>query len=140
VSRAVLVAVAAAALFAVPATTTSAATHVKVFDQCRAQGPHYKPRGFIFACADAGLVADHLHWSSWSSKRASGRGTGHANDCNPSCAAGHFHSGAMTVTLSSPGVCPGRPGVRVFRKVHYAWVHGDPAGPGPRSGTQSACP
>jgi len=140
VSRFLAVALGVAALVALPAATSSAASHVKAFDNCGLGGAHFKPHGFVFACADHGLYIKHVRWSAWGSRSARGRGTGYANDCNPDCADGHFHHAAMTITLSRPGTCPGHAGVRVFRRVRYRWVHGDPAGPGPRSGSMSACP
>jgi hypothetical protein len=139
-SRTLLIAFATAAALAVPVAISAAASHVKLFDNCGVGGAHYKPHGFVFACADHGLYIKHVRWSSWGSRSARGRGTGYANDCNPDCADGHYHHAAMTISLSSPGTCAGHAGVRVFRHVRYRWVHGDPAGPGPRTGSFPACP
>lgn len=50
------------------------------------------PRHYIvIACGDGNLYLNDLHWGYW--KRLDARGHGYlvANDCNPSCAEGHFH-------------------------------------------------
>jgi hypothetical protein len=53
--------------------------------------PVVAPRTFIITCADAGIGARDLLWTSWTSKLASGYGTFWENDCKPNCANGHFH-------------------------------------------------
>ena len=61
---------------------------------------------------------------------ASATGIAHANDCEPYCAAGHFHTYRVTVTLSKPKRCGGR-----VELTHLAWRFpaGKPAGPRARS-------
>ncbi len=59
-----------------------------------------KPIEVVLACADAGLGVRAIHWLGWGSPVAAGLGTAYANDCTPTCAAGHFHSYRGVLLLS----------------------------------------
>ena len=75
----------------------------------------------------AGCTASHpLVRSRWTSTSAAGRGTGHQNDCKPYCAAGHFHTYAVSIRLSRPETC--RHGRREFTRFTYRFVSRKPAG------------
>src|SRR3981081_2754246 len=52
--------------------------------------PHFQPRSIIAACADANLWLSGIHWSSWTTKAATGVAVYHWNDCVPACYSGHF--------------------------------------------------
>ena len=81
-----------------------------------------RPPSLVVACADANFTIDHITWSAWRARAATGRGTAHVNDCTPNCAAGHFHAFPITVRLSRVVQCI--KGRREFARI--AW-----------SGTQS---
>lgn len=68
----------------------------------------FKPKKIVIACGDAGIWLGKLKWSSWGAMRASGTGVYNANDCTPTCSAGHIKSGPVKVTLSNPKTCPGQ--------------------------------
>lgn len=74
---------------------------VEVYGDCRS--PSVAPREITLACADANEVLEGLHWTAWTSTRATAVGTLVYNDCTPSCAVGHFRRVPGThVTLTSP--------------------------------------
>jgi hypothetical protein len=50
-----------------------------------------RPKRIVFTCADAGLRIARIHWRTWGGPVATGDGVLEVNDCNPFCAAGHFH-------------------------------------------------
>lgn len=56
-----------------------------------------KPKSIVLACADAGYGLAALRWRGWGSARATATGSALANDCTPNCAAGRFHTFAVTV-------------------------------------------
>lgn len=64
--------------------------------------PTLKPAMYVLACADYNSYFIGLHWSSWSSAGASASGTYRANDCEPDCAAGHFHDYPGTLRFTAP--------------------------------------
>jgi hypothetical protein len=64
----------------------------------------FKPRTIDISC-DGTNVLTGLKWSTWSSSRASGRGTDALNTCTPDCAHGKRTKHAATVTLSRPSRC-----------------------------------
>jgi hypothetical protein len=58
------------------------------------------PRHLMLACGDGNFWLDGMTWRNWGAAQATGTGTVHANDCKPYCAAGHFHTYPVTVTMS----------------------------------------
>jgi hypothetical protein len=67
-----------------------------------------RPTRIVFTCADVGAYIDHLRWTTWSGRVAIGSGSFHYNDCDPSCAGGHFHSLAARIRLYRRRACPER--------------------------------
>jgi hypothetical protein len=65
----------------------------------------YKPAVIVLACADVSTYLTKLKWTRWTESRATGTGTEKANDCNPSCINGHFHSYPVAVVLSKATSC-----------------------------------
>lgn len=92
--------VAALPVVAVPASAAPAATtrQTRVISDC--QHPHYEPKRIILTCGDANMLLTHLSYVKWRAKRVEGAGRFVYNDCEPNCAAGHFHHFHVTVTLS----------------------------------------
>ena len=70
-------------------------------------------------CADAGVILDGLTWATWTSDRATGAGTVHANLCDPSCAAGKEYTGPVDVAL-------GKPVGGTFSELTIDWRGADP--------------
>jgi hypothetical protein len=84
------------------------AAAVPAFSGCvPGQRPAVRPPKITITCADANFYVTGLRWSSWTSKRAVGKGTAHVNDCRPYCAAGKFHTYGITIALSQPTGCRG---------------------------------
>ena len=98
-----LVAVCAAALLA-PGVLAAVSSSPSVVPNCLGK-PLVKPSEVILACADAGLGVRAIHWLGWGSPVAAGLGTAFANDCTPSCAAGHFHSYRAVLLLGGAQRC-----------------------------------
>ena len=79
------------------------------------------PKTWTLACADGNFWLSGLAWKDWGAARATARGTAHANDCTPNCAAGHFHTHAAVVTLSGTQMCSGR---RQYAKLAVSYPGG----------------
>jgi hypothetical protein len=90
------------AALGLPSVSAKRVTYVAAPD-CRHL--RIEPSKILFACADGGYYADHLHWSSWEVKRAVGRGVFHVNDCDPSCAGGTFHKRKGKIVLTKRTHC-----------------------------------
>ena len=54
----------------------------------------------VIACGDGNYALGSPAWASWGAPAGSATGTAVVNDCEPYCAAGHFHSYPVQVTLS----------------------------------------
>lgn len=72
---------------------------------CSYGAPTLKPSQLMIACGDGGFFITGLRWSNWSQRAAAGAGTGHLNDCEPTCAAGHFHAYPVEIALATPRTC-----------------------------------
>jgi hypothetical protein len=64
-----------------------------------------RPSSLILACADANYSLEHIAWRGWGRATATATATARANDCKPYCAAGHFHSYPVTVTVDKLARC-----------------------------------
>jgi hypothetical protein len=80
----------------VPAAATAKAPAYVLLD-CSDKGVT-RPSSYIITCADAGIRLQGLHWTTWSSDFGGAYGTFSENDCEPSCADGHFHDYPVIVT------------------------------------------
>jgi hypothetical protein len=130
-----LLAAAVLALALVPAAAGSGRAGTPGWAGCRAFRVHnpvllHRPRSIMVACGDANFWLGKLHWKTWTATRATATGTAHANDCDPYCAAGHFHTYPVAVTLSGVKTCGGR---SEFTKLEYRFTGAKPKGP--RSGS-----
>lgn len=87
---------------------------------------HVRPHVIVLTCADANFQLRGLHWRRWGARRALGHGRAVVNDCDPDCAAGHFHRYRVRVLLGG-GIqrCHGR---RAFRRARVRYVRRRPAG------------
>ncbi len=70
--------------------------------------PTVKPSEVVLACADAGLGVRRIVWLGWGQPVAAGVGTAFANDCTPTCAAGHFHTYRAVLLLGGAQRCAGK--------------------------------
>jgi hypothetical protein len=90
----------------VPPGSSPPSTVPGVINQCpqappQGQIPTVKPTSIVFACADAGLGADQLAWTSWNNASAAGTGEIYENNCTPNCAAGTFIKYPASFALSN---------------------------------------
>ena len=87
--RTVPLALAGAALMVAPGAAQAANTGSQkpVLITC-GRGRIAQPRALALACADDGIVLQHLTWSAWGGAVAHATGTGYVNTCTPNCAAG----------------------------------------------------
>jgi len=64
--------------------------------------PQVRPSRFVLACGDGNFYVTALRWVRWSASVGIARGVANLNDCQPSCAAGHFHSTSAVLVFSDP--------------------------------------
>jgi hypothetical protein len=135
--RATLASVAAAVI---AAGAAGAAAKPVAFFGCRAIGPHptplVRPGSIVVACGDGNFYLTGIHWTSWGRTAATGIATAHRNDCKPYCAAGHFHTYVVAITLSKPRACKGR---AVFVRVGWRFVGTKPTGVSRRDALDFPC-
>ena len=104
--RLLLTTLLAGAALALAVQGADGATHSAV-PNCLGK-PVAAPSQVVLACADAGLGMRAIHWLGWGGALAAGVGTAYANDCTPTCAAGHFHDYRGVLLLSGSQNCDGR--------------------------------
>jgi hypothetical protein len=122
--RAAALASAAVAAAAVPAAS---ATPVPKLAGCVPGAvPSVRPKEIIVACGDANFYFTNLRWSAWGATRAAATGIAHLNDCKPYCAAGHFHTYRIAVTLTRPQSC--KNGSREFTRMTWRFTVARPPG------------
>lgn len=121
--RAAVALASACAFAAACAAAVAAAGAPSAVPNCLGK-PVVRPSQVILACADAGLGLERLTWVGWGSPIAAGIGTAFANDCTPTCAAGHFHDYRAVLLLSGNQPCEGR---RVYKTATVAIVGTPPA-------------
>jgi hypothetical protein len=86
--------------------------------------PVVKPTSVTLACADANFRIEHIQWTGWGESFAAGKGTAVVNDCEPSCAGGHFHNYPMLLIVTGRQTCPS--GRSAYEKIEYAFVGNSP--------------
>ena len=77
-----------------------------------------EPSTITLACADDGIGAQDLTWTTWTSTGASGSGTVWENDCTPDCASGTFHDFPATIALSDVRSSPDGPAFSVLTAIY----------------------
>ena len=83
-----------------------------------------KPKEIVFACADGGFGIRGLHWIGWGEPSAAATGTAYANDCSPTCVAGHFHTYRAVIVVSGTQRCVD--GRSAYRRATIAFVGASP--------------
>jgi len=90
--------------------------------------PSYRPRTIVVACGDGNFYVNRIHWRRWTDGGAYGVGIGHANDCQPYCAAGHFRAyPGLVVRLGGTRYCPDHDDYE-FTRLGYRFTHHSPPG------------
>ena len=122
-----LLAVALVALL-LPAVTTGTSKVKTYLAGCiPSDTAKFKPKTVIIACADANAKITKIDWEHWGADHGTGKGTGRFNDCDPSCAQGHFHSYPANVRAFRPRICE-RSGKREYTRFKYVFTDKKPAG------------
>ncbi|MFB7288668.1 hypothetical protein [Actinacidiphila glaucinigra] len=106
----------------------AAPTHATVLVTCFGRGL-VMPPDFLLACGDGNDRLGGLYWSHWAADSAVATGYEEANDCDPYCAAGHFHTFPVKITLSDSKPWPGDPGLRHFTKLTISYPDTEPSWP-----------
>jgi hypothetical protein len=96
--------------------TASAHSSKFVVLNCNSK-PVAKPRDYTLACADLGLGLENMHWTSWTSHGAAGRGTFYEALCNPICPNRRIEQFRVRVTLRGSAAVKGHPGDRQYTKL-----------------------
>lgn len=123
-----------AAIFAALVVTgTAASVTARGLPDCLGH-PQVRPHAVVFACADDGFGVDRLSWATWGGAQAIGLGSAYANDCKPTCVAGHVHRYPVVLIASGTQRCPN--GASAYRTVTYAFIGRSPFPPS-SSGTTS---
>ena len=105
---------------------SSATTAQRYLPNCLGQ-LQLRPRVVYLACADGNFGVKQLAWVVWGGARAVGVGRAWANDCQPSCVAGHTHEYPAVLILTGSQRCPN--GKLAYRKGHLRihWTLAVPA-------------
>lgn len=82
----------ASAAESVPESAVAPAVALPGLTDCGSGTPVVRRRSFVVFCGDAGETGEHLHWARLTHRLGVARGRAVANDCTPTCAAGHDHS------------------------------------------------
>jgi len=94
----------ASPIYGGPSTRTSSAVARPMSDvlvvDCVGDPAQREPAIIILACGDGNIQAIQLRWLSWQNTEAKAIGYVNANNCDPSCVAGHFEEYAASFTLS----------------------------------------
>jgi hypothetical protein len=86
--------------------------------------PTYRPSA-IWLSGDSTFSMNKLHWSSWTTRSATGTGTVMVNLCQQTCAGGPIRHYAAHVTLSDPRYeCS----FLFFEHVRFHWLASQPPG------------
>lgn len=107
-----------------PVTANTLVGGAQVIANC--SRPETEPTEITFTCADAGILAQHLVWTSFGGADATGRGEVYANDCTPSCADGTFHRYPMEITLTD--VRRGDGGQMLYSRANVTYDGAKPSG------------
>ncbi|HZQ16783.1 MAG TPA: hypothetical protein VFA82_08430 [Gaiellaceae bacterium] len=122
-------------------TVAGGARTLPSFTPCPPVKPSVRPTTVVVACGDGNFFLGGLRWSRWTGRSAFATGTAHANDCNPYCAAGRFHTYPASLQLTRPRTCAH--GRREFTRFTYRFLAAKPAAV-PRAATSpsggTGCP
>jgi hypothetical protein len=98
--------------------TASAGSKPVVLVNCNGGGL-VKPGTYDVGCNPSQELVTGLSWTSWKST-AYGSGTLKVNDCNPSCAAGHYIKYPILVVLWRAAPQPHHAGQKYFSRL--TWI------------------
>jgi len=94
-------------------------TSVMALPDCHGS-PTVQPQRVTLTCADGNFSIENVSWTGWGASFAAGIGTGKINDCEPSCAAGHFHTYPMVLIATGKQTCPNNQ--PAYDKIVYTFV------------------
>ena len=88
----------AVSLFSTQESTSITPEQVLAWD---CETAEYKPERITITCADGGIYAEEIRWSSWSQEGAVGIGIFSENLCKPSCVEGQQVEAPVNLRLSN---------------------------------------
>jgi hypothetical protein len=147
----IVVAVAAAAAIALPASTALAATtghtagprsddthtvttfvqppvakSLPVIVSC-ANKLQVRPKSYLLSCGDGSAGLTRLRWSSWTAGEATASGNFAFNTCTPNCAQGKFITSPVLVVLWRTSAAPHHAGQQEFLRMTVIYTGKRPA-------------
>jgi hypothetical protein len=105
----------------------------RIYFPSRCYNETIRPSDVVVACGDGNFQLKSMRWRHWHANTARGDGTGVYNDCDPYCAAGHFHSEGVRVWLSKPKYCEAKHRY-MYTRLQYHLAE-PPEGGGRQNGT-----
>lgn len=108
-----------------PATPAAHRTRVPIKLDGACGKASARPSEVVFTCADGGVIAKNINWSSWGGKLAVGHGVVLAHDCTPSCAESNQYNSFDVVLIAEQAKSCGT-GDRRYTRLEYAWTAGSP--------------
>ncbi|MFI5688000.1 hypothetical protein [Streptomyces sp. NPDC051636] len=90
--------------------------------------PDVHPADFILACGDGNSRLTALRWTQWGPTSATAKGLNSVNDCKPYCAAGTFHSYAVTVRLDRARPWKKNPRLQHYTRMRLTYAGARPEG------------
>jgi len=105
-----------------PPGALAAQTHPQRLIDCSGK-PVAEPVDVVLTCADAGISAQRLSWSSWSEPVTTAIGSVSVNSCTPNCAAGTFSTYRIALIASGAKRCHG---VLAYDALGYAFIGKSP--------------
>lgn len=106
-----------------PSSSTVAGQATTVVADCGAGA--YRPARIIVTCANTGVIATQIQWSTWSSSGARGTSVVEVNPCKPTCAASSDKPYSARLQLSDPVSTSSGPR---FSLVTLTWSGASPYG------------
>ncbi len=85
-----------------------AVTNAPVVFECTTATYVTRPPSLTLGCANGGVVATSLRWSSWAAQQAVATGAVAVDNCQPTCATGRTADYPVVLTLGGPEQRAGR--------------------------------
>jgi len=106
-------------------TAAPASSHPVVLVNCNGSGL-VKPATYDVGCMPSQQLVSGLTWTSWKST-AYGSGTLKVNNCNPSCANGHYVKYPILVVLWKAAPWPHHTGSQYFSRLTWIFTGKHPS-------------
>ena len=108
-----------------PANATAAASTTGLFG-CNNK-IEVRPATYTPDCGDNGFGLEKMHWTSWTSRGATGHGTVYENDNYPNHATGRIYQVPALIKLWGSASVKGHPGERAYTEITATYPGARPA-------------